>query len=169
LCPIVDNGRRGRKKGNEFSTPSDEVSMAMFDWHAEYSVKDPVIDEQHQGLFRTANGLHMAILRGSSNASIGQTLTALVEYTRCHFRDEEALMRKTKYPLYQSHKAEHRKFTQRAVALKQEFDEGKITISIDVLLFIKNWLAHHIIGCDTLIAEHIAQTSERGPALPTRG
>lgn len=86
-----------------------------------------------------------------------QTLNSLVNYTKTHFASEEALMQKYRYPEYLQHKAEHDKLTAQVVAFQSDFTAGRSMMTVDLLHFIKNWLAHHIGQIDQKVASFLKQ------------
>ncbi len=135
--------------------------MGMFTWQEKYSVRNAVIDEQHKGLFHAADELHAAMLRGAGRQVIGATLDALIDYTQTHFREEEQLMQKYKFPQYAQHKAEHDKFIRQAKGLKDGLSTGQAAITVSTMQFLNDWLKNHIIGLDTKIAQHIESASGR--------
>ncbi len=52
------------------------------------------------------------------------------------------------YKQYLSHKLEHDRFTRQVMDLQKQYHDGKATITIDVLNFLKDWLVNHIQGVD---------------------
>lgn len=83
-----------------------------FDWCKEMEVGVPIIDAQHQELFRIGRDLEQLIFRGKS-ATIQELLNLvceLREYTSYHFYTEEDLMAAHNYPLTSQHIMSHNKF-----------------------------------------------------------
>ena len=132
----------------------------MFSWNTKYSLGVPQIDAEHQKLFEIANQLHSAMAKGKAAEEERQALASLIAYTKVHFRHEEEVMIRHKYPEYQKHKAEHDEFTRKVVELQREYESGRAVLSIEILRFLKNWLAHHICEVDHRIAEYILSTSK---------
>lgn len=163
---ILDGCRKRPVKGicaikaKENAGVADEVRMSLFTWQPKFSVHHDLIDEQHRGLFRAAEDLHAAMLRGAGRNVIAATLDSLLDYTQKHFRDEEQLMVKNKYPQYAQHKAEHDKFTQRVRQLKTDLANNQAAITVAVMQFVSDWLKNHIVGNDTKIAQHIASSGK---------
>ena len=122
--------------------------MALITWTDALSVNIKEIDTQHQRLFELMNKLHEAMKIGKGNDVLGGILGDLVKYTVVHFSNEESHLKKYGYPEYVQHKKIHDDLTQKAKALKASFDQGKQTISIDVLTFLKDWLNNHILKTD---------------------
>jgi len=122
--------------------------MALITWTDALSVNIKEIDTQHQRLFELMNKLHEAMKIGKGNDVLGGILGDLVKYTVVHFSNEESYLKRYDYPEYVQHKKIHDDLTQKAKALKASFDQGKQTISIDVLTFLKDWLNNHILKTD---------------------
>jgi hemerythrin len=120
----------------------------MFEWKPEYSVQIPSIDAQHQRLFALAEELHVAMSQGKAKAVLEQSLAALVDYTKAHFAAEEQLMNQYHFPDAADHKIEHEKLTSQVLSLQKKFRAGEKTLSITLMVFLKNWLENHIAGSD---------------------
>jgi len=120
----------------------------MFDWRPEYSVQIPEIDAQHQRLFALAAALHTAMGQGKGKAVLEQSLAQLVDYTKVHFATEEQFMSKYGYPDVVAHKAQHDQLTAQVLELQRKFRAGNTTLTINLMVFLKNWLEHHIAGSD---------------------
>ena len=53
-----------------------------------------------------------------------------------------------RYPAAATHKEEHAAFVQKISDLKEKYDNGKMTISIELMNFLSEWLKKHINGTD---------------------
>ena len=123
--------------------------MAFFDWDQEkYTVGIAEIDEQHKKLVKLLNQLFDAMQAGKGNDVLSRILNDLVAYTKTHFAHEERMMQAANYPDFGPHKAEHEKLAQKAADLLAQFKSGKVTISLEVGRFLKDWLNNHILGID---------------------
>jgi hemerythrin len=120
----------------------------MFEWKPEYAVGIGSIDAQHQKLFAIARELYEAMSAGRAKASLALILDRLVQYTATHFAHEECLMRVHDYPDFLKHKAQHDALTKQVLAFQQEFDAGMVSMTVQLLQFLKNWLENHIIVSD---------------------
>jgi hemerythrin len=116
----------------------------MFEWKPEYSIHLPEIDAQHQRLFVLAGELHSALTKGKGYTVLEKCLSNVVDYTKVHFATEERLMAQYGYPERPAHKAEHDRLTAQVLKLQAAFRGGDSNISLDVLMFLKDWLQHHI-------------------------
>lgn len=129
-----------------------ETSTDLFPWCGKYSVGLPDIDTQHKKLVAMLNELFKAMKRGEGNHVLGPLLEALIAYTEQHFTYEEAHMRRSGYAALSAHVEEHRSLTRTVYSLRNDFRAGRITISIQLTSFLKDWLQHHILGSDSTYA-----------------
>ena len=88
--------------------------------------------------------MRSAMRQGRGQAVVQDTLRELATYTVTHFRAEEELMRKTNYPGLAAHQAEHQRFVDKVNQFTQDLKGGGNVSSLQVVGFIKKWLAEHI-------------------------
>lgn len=131
--------------------------MALFTWSSEYSVGNDLIDTEHRTLFDLADRLHSAMLSGSGRAALRSLFVELADYTRTHFAHEEALMAMHAYPKRPEHAEIHRQLIARITKLQNDLDGGKLTVTMDTMQFLREWLQHHIGKTDRLVADHVRQ------------
>lgn len=120
----------------------------MFGWNEKYSVNIREIDDQHKKLIGMVGQLHDAMRQGKGKQALDEVLRNLIQYTRTHFATEERLMKVNGYPEYETHKAKHDSMTQKVANIYREYQEGKATISLEVMNFLENWVDKHIMGTD---------------------
>ena len=129
--------------------------MALFDWDEQFATGDTLIDTEHQRLFAFAGSLDRAIHEEDAEKVVGPFLSELIHYTETHFRHEEALMREVDYPDIVAHQKLHDDLRSRALALEASLGYGKLTITTEVMAFLKELLLRHISEEDKRIADHI--------------
>lgn len=122
--------------------------MALLTWNSQYSVGVHALDEQHTGLFQALNELHDAMMKGQAQKLTGSLLNKLVDYTRKHFAAEEALMSRTGYPGIAAHREKHRELTRQVEEFVARYDKGEITLNVQLLNFLREWLTNHIEKAD---------------------
>ena len=120
----------------------------MFEWRNEFSVEIGSVDAQHKMLFQIAGELYAAMESGQSKAAMARLLDRLVQYTKVHFAHEERLMKMHGYKDFAAHKAEHDALTAQVMKFQQDFEEGKVSMSVQLLQFLRSWLETHIRGTD---------------------
>lgn len=130
--------------------------MAFITFDERFHVGHQDIDSQHAGLFDAVNRLHDAMMAGKARQEVGGILAFLRGYTVDHFRSEEALMRAGAYPGYEAHKRLHDDLTRQVLDLEEKQRTGSVTLSLSVMNFLKDWLAHHISVEDRKVAARLA-------------
>ena len=134
---------------------SDSVTETMFRWTTGYAVGIRQIDEEHQCLFGFAESLHKAMLEGKGTAALVNLHRDLVSYTGYHFAHEEQLMERIGYPAYRQHLREHDNLRSRVRAIQDRLASGEITMTIEVMQFLRAWLDRHITTSDYRIGVYI--------------
>ena len=123
-------------------------SHELFIWSDEYTVGIQEVDEQHKTLVSLLNQLHDAILHKIGRVASREILDRLAEYTTTHFLLEESLMRVAGYPGFAIHKQQHEDLLREVQELQHKLDQEHVTITFELLHFLKSWLTHHIIESD---------------------
>lgn len=122
--------------------------MALLAWDSRYSVGVKSIDGQHSVLFGLVNDLHAAMMKGQAQSMTGPLLRKLVDYTKTHFAAEEKMLTAAKYPGLTDHQAKHRDLIKQVTEFVARFDKGEVTVNLDLLNFLRNWLVNHIQKVD---------------------
>lgn len=122
--------------------------MALFTWNESLSVKIESIDKQHKKLIDMINDFYDNIASRSNKDNISSLLASMKKYTLEHFTGEEEYMKKYGYPEFESHKMEHELFIMKVNDLEEKFNAGKLVLSLEVTVFLKDWLKKHIMGTD---------------------
>jgi hemerythrin-like metal-binding protein len=133
-----------------------ELLTEVFPWREEYSVRVPEIDEQHKRLVGLINDLQSAMLGRQGDGVLGTILDELILYTETHFAYEEDRMRERGYPALARHRAEHARLTAEVVELREKFRTSRLSISVEVLRFLRQWLSGHIMEFDQAYAGWMA-------------
>ena len=122
--------------------------MALMAWKDDFSVKIKTIDAQHKKLVALLNQIHEATSAGRGKDVVEKILADLVTYANVHFSAEEDLLKKHAYPGLPQQKAEHQKLVKTVKDFQQDFDSGRVGMSIEIMQFLKDWLTGHILGLD---------------------
>ena len=127
------------------------------EWTPNLSVGVKHIDEQHKIWFEKANELFEAGKERRAKEYIKQMLDFLDEYTKQHFRDEEAYMEKIGYPEIDAQKKAHASFINELAKLKSDYDKsgGNILVIMNANKMVTNWLTNHIIYMDKKIGDYV--------------
>jgi len=130
--------------------------MAFLKWDDSLSVKIPEVDEEHKVLVKLINELHDAMMEGKALEATAKTLNELVQYTQTHFKHEEIFMTRNNFPGYAGHKTMHEAFVEKVVNFQKEFNAGKITLSIQLLNFLSEWIVGHVKKADAEYGKALA-------------
>ena len=122
--------------------------MPLITWSDRLKVGIERIDKQHHQLVDLLNALHAEMLAGRGMQSVGEVLSNLIQYTRTHFATEERLFTQHAYPQAEAHKQQHDKLAEKAVALHRQVVNGEVTLSLETMHFLKDWLTNHILKTD---------------------
>jgi hemerythrin len=122
--------------------------MGLIVWDSSMSVNVSEIDRQHQKLVAMINELHNAMKAGHGKDALGKILNGLISYTDIHFKVEEKYFLEFKYPDSVSHIREHNAFVKKVSDFKNDFEHGRLTVTIETLYFLRDWLQGHIKGTD---------------------
>lgn len=122
--------------------------MAIITWDSSLSVDVSEVDRQHKKLVDLINELHDAMRVGKAKEVMSKVIKELVDYAVQHFSLEEKKMQEYQYENYTQHKVEHDQFVAKAAALQRDFNSGKVTVTLDTMTFLKDWLTKHIMGTD---------------------
>ncbi|MCB1895580.1 MAG: hemerythrin family protein [Zoogloeaceae bacterium] len=135
--------------------------MPLIEWNASMATGHMEIDAQHTVLVAILNRLHESIQAGEGEATTALVLRELIEYTRYHFRSEEALMVHVPSEVAQAHKGNHARLIQQVREFEAQCERGEISPQ-ELLDFLKDWLLLHITGTDKQLASSLSR--ERQPA-----
>ncbi len=133
--------------------------MPLVAWSSDYSVGVMSIDGQHSKLFDILNELHDAMKTGQGKTVTGALLDKLMSYTKEHFSCEERLMEAAGYPGLAKHRTHHEALTRQVGEFMTRFQRGEGTVTVDLLIFVRDWLKNHIQRED----------KEYGPCLNQHG
>lgn len=130
--------------------------MQAFHWDTCFLTGLPTVDEQHHALVDLINQFGNALIRpvGASSAEMETLFQELTRYTLYHFKEEEALMEQRNiYPIHlEHHRREHAQFVQDIVRMRAGMKDNSSQAGTELLDFLCNWLAFHILGTDRLMA-----------------
>lgn len=131
--------------------------MALMEWNDSLLVGVQEVDRQHRHLVDILNRVHSAMQAGSPQRDMMRVMQDLVSYTKYHFDTEERSMRNADYPELAEHQQKHRAMVARVEAFSAEMMSGKATVTMRLMMFLKDWLARHILETDRRFGEYVAK------------
>lgn len=120
----------------------------LITWTDKYSIDKGLIDKQHKVLVDLINELYFAFLEGKANDNLSKIIAELIKYTKTHFQDEENIFAKSGYPEVKAHKQKHEGFVRKVEKFKNDLDSGKLSVSYEIMNFLRDWLLNHILVSD---------------------
>jgi len=116
--------------------------MLYIVWSKENELGIPIVDEQHRGIVSTINSFYYFIQQGHGAEALSPTLNILGQYTKLHFRAEEALMERAKYAAVEEHLALHKELVKKMTILARDLISREDANSL--LQLLKDWWMGHI-------------------------
>ena len=122
--------------------------MEFIEWKDSMSVGVAHFDKEHKQLIMLINNLNHSLSVGATQKTMSDILVNLVKYTVIHFTHEEEYMSLYDYPDMAAHKKEHEELKRQVVEFKERLDSGKGAFSLELLIFLRDWLTSHILSSD---------------------
>lgn len=121
-------------------------------WTEDLRVGVDAIDKDHQVIISLLNRVAHEDL---DDDEVEDIVRELVDYTRYHFRREEAVMKVCGYPELENHRQVHRELTAKMTDLAEIWHQEHDPKHIQVLLkYLRDWWIAHIVNVDSEIAQH---------------
>lgn len=140
----------------------------VFPWNPNFETGIEKIDEQHRRLVELINTLAVYFASQATNLKLDEILNELADYAIYHFSAEEEIWHQAfdgDIWLTQ-HQKSHKGFEEQLIKLKREEEEKPLEeVLDDILAFLINWLAFHILDSDMRMAKVIQFMNEQGLPL----
>lgn len=124
------------------------AQTGILEWEEKYSVGVTLIDHQHQQMFRMINDLVDIIHGVPDKERVADLLDAIIKYKRVHFATEEGYFTEFNYEGAAEHIAEHHKFNETLVDLKEKYADDTIGLAFELVDFLEDWLVQHLLYTD---------------------
>jgi hemerythrin-like metal-binding protein len=131
------------------------AAVPMLEWTPEFAVHVPEIDRDHQFEFGLVNRLHEAMLAGQGAEILGTLLAELTNFARKHFAHEEKIMAAMGYPEMRAHVKQHDRIRRRVAEVEARFERGETAITIELMLFLSDWIRNHTMIADRRLGDYI--------------
>lgn len=133
--------------------------MAFISWTNDFSVGVDDFDRQHKKLFDMINGLHDAMKQGKASTVVSSLLKGLKDYTVIHFTHEEKEMQRVNCPELAYQKTQHAAFVAKIAEWDKKLADGKSSISLEMMDFLRDWLSNHIKIADKKYAPYFSKVA----------
>lgn len=145
---------------DRFISGEDADSSVLMPWKPIYECGHPLIDQQHQELFRLGNKM----ISASLDETVGKEhflllADELIEHCTQHFSDEEDILANIGYDGFYKHQKAHNGLLSRARKLRSQAQTGTVTTR-DVIDFLVNKLVkQHLLTADMDFFEQLMKPS----------
>lgn len=130
-------------------------------WKEKYMLGVPLIDEQHQELFRRVTDFVEVVRKPvpweEKTQQVNQTLDFMKDYVITHFRDEENLQRQLGYPELPAHHKLHQDMVAYVAQVAREYEENGYQEQL-IQQFagrLLAWLINHVASEDQKLANFV--------------
>ncbi len=134
------------------------TNIDIFPWNKNFETGIEIIDEQHKKLLVLLNSLAKHFVHQSNSLTLDAIFEELTAYVIYHFETEEAIWHQY-FPedeLEIAHRNTHKKFITDVLELKnQQGHENQEQVIENVLSFLTQWLAFHILDSDKRMAKTV--------------
>ncbi len=131
----------------------------VFNWNESFLVGISMVDDQHQKLVDLINDVGEVALTNQQPdpEKLKAACKAMLDYTRIHFRDEEAMISSVGLaPAYiRYHQDLHKTFVDEAALLTDKAGDFSPEQTEQMLGYLVDWLAYHILGVDQGMARQV--------------
>ncbi len=118
-------------------------------WREEYLCGEPVIDAEHQELFKLVNEVIGASLQQSrGQAAFLGALDRCLTYVARHFAVEEKILRAKGYGGLVRHQIAHRALLDRAKTLRLAAQNGEVSTAVLVEFLAREVVSQHLLAVD---------------------
>lgn len=129
--------------------------MDVIRWKDSYNLGITRIDEQHKKLVEILNTLYNAMAEKQTKEKLATIISELKSYTIFHFTSEENMLQSYGYPELPGHKKIHITFVDKIEEYRKRQAAGDTSLSVELVVFLKDWLIKHIQGTDQKYALHL--------------
>lgn len=127
-------------------------ALMQIAWRKSFECGHPTIDAEHRQLFEIGDTVINAVLKSKPRNHIEFLLDELTEHIQAHFKSEEAVLARTRYPLTQEHRAHHAALLEKAQGLRDSYRQGLMDVSELVGFIAYDVITEHIIHEDLKFA-----------------
>ncbi len=131
-----------------------------FAFTSKYATGIDEIDEEHRQLFRMVKETHDVIqdnLVFDKYDQIVYVVNRLKNYTKEHFKHEEAYMERVGYPGLEKQREAHQAFCDKLAEIQlEDMDNNQQAYLESLIEFLLNWLSVHILHMDKEIGNYLS-------------
>jgi len=129
--------------------------MPIIDWNNTYSLGIEQIDDHHRHLVALLNTAYDVFVGQGHKVEIEELVEELINYATYHFAAEEQLMSRYDYIGTEAHIKQHENFIRQIKTFQKELLDGRKTLTLELIVFLKDWLLDHISKSDRAYVDAI--------------
>jgi hemerythrin-like metal-binding protein/PAS domain S-box-containing protein len=141
-------------------------TFEIFPWNNNFETGISIVDEQHKKLVQLLNELAAHVADRANPLELEEVFNRLAEYADYHFKTEENIWHEHfKGDIWLTeHEHTHHAFIEKVIALKSEEKNRPLDKIIqDILSFLSQWLAYHILDNDKRMAKVVLAVQSGTP------
>ena len=133
---------------------------ARVQWDDHLAIGVGCLDDAHKELVDLYNRIVWACEHDTTVSNVRERIRSFLMYARWHFGEEEEHMRRTRYPGYVDHKADHKRLLEHAGDFVESFggalnrEDGPAIAS-----YFEFWLTRHLAGRDAQLRDFLKSRS----------
>lgn len=126
-------------------------------WSSDLALGVPLLDAQHEELFRRCDLLLEACATNRGPDEVRRIVAFLQAYVHHHFVDEERVQAESGFPAAAAHRAEHEAFTADVTDLATRLARDGPTGAVvsDTSQKLVEWLVRHVRRSDRALADFL--------------
>lgn len=138
-------------------------------WRPEFATGVAIIDDQHRVLINMLNDASAKLTDRSPIEDFSRIVQGLLSYAGYHFQTEERLMAEYGYAAASAadaerHLSQHKAFAEKVVAVQAGLKAGQRIAKADLVDFLTQWLADHILNTDKRFGAFLCSVQAQGAA-----
>jgi hemerythrin-like metal-binding protein len=137
------------------------MMSTFLEWQDEYTVGVKELDIQHQNILNLINSLQTGEQDDNDFDKLSLAISSMIHHSYTHFATEERYLMDAEYPDFKQHVLEHVSFIMKTLELSLKVKEGKVDSRQELLHYLKDWYASHILGLDRLYIPYLKENKNK--------
>ncbi len=135
----------------------------IFRWSDGFNIGLREIDDQHSRLVEMLNRLARNHTSKIPDGDLLRIFDELVSYTAYHFGTEDRVMDEAGVDPQHAlvHRRAHQEFVNQVLEARRRATDAPREVTGDTLVFLTNWLIHHILGMDRQLGEEVRRAQQK--------
>ena len=130
--------------GREAKGDFDRLHVLLLYWRQNYECGIPEIDAEHMKLFKIANRILASLSEDGDSINAIPLVDELLVHIVHHFRHEEKMLKKMRFPQMREHCLSHSRLLERADKLATEFRDRQTTVGAVLGFVVHDVVSRHI-------------------------